>query len=98
MLESGKGIMVASTSAEARAPGIRPMHDALGGRHEGEDALRLLAKIGEIGRGVAEPEHAQPGVILPAGAQQPRHQPASHLAQGLIVEIAQIDDIERHVR
>ncbi|BBU61966.1 hypothetical protein MSC49_19010 [Methylosinus sp. C49] len=73
------------------------MDDALGGRHEGEHALRPLLKIDEIGRGVADAEHAQPGVILPAG---PRHAPEEaqrHLTERRSVKIPQVDDVERHI-
>ena len=76
------------------APVGWPMDDTLRGRHEGEDPLRLLAKTVEVRRRIAKAEHAQPGVILPARAHQPRHQAARDLPQRRVVKGPQIDDVE----
>ena len=55
---SGSGSENSSTSVGQRRPRGRPFQHALGRRHEGDAALAVLAKQAEIGRGIAEAEHA----------------------------------------
>ena len=73
-----------------------PFHHALRGRHEGETALRFVAKQPEVRGGIADPQHAQAVQIGPARADAAADEPACHHAERLAVEIAQIDDVERH--
>ena len=49
-----------------RRPRGRPFHHALRRRHEGEAALGLLAEQAEIGRGIADAEHALAARVDPA--------------------------------
>ena len=79
-----------------RRPRGRPFHHALRRRHEGEAALGLLAEQPEIGRGVADAEHAQPARIGPALADAAADEMPRHGAEPLGVEIAQIDDVDGH--
>ena len=53
---SASGRSSSSTSAASVGRADRPFHHALRRRHEGEAALRLLAKQAEIGRRVADAE------------------------------------------
>ena len=79
-----------------RRPRGRPFHHALRRRHEGEAALGLLAEQAEIGRGVADAEHALAGVSRHSAADAAADEAARHHAEPLAVEIAQIDDVDRH--
>jgi len=65
------------------------------GRHEGEAALGLFAEQSEIGRGVADAEHALAGGVGPAAADTAADKAARHHAELPAVEIAQVDDIDR---
>jgi hypothetical protein len=77
-------------------PRGRPFHHALPGRHEGEAAFGLLAEQAEIGRGVADAEHALAGGIPPQSANAAADETTGHHAQALAVEIAQVNDVDRH--
>ncbi len=79
-----------------RGPGGRPFHHALACRHEGEAAFGLLAEKAEIGRRIADADHALAGGIAPQLADAAANEAAGHHAQALAVKIAQIDDIDRH--
>ena len=79
-----------------RRPRGRPFHHALRRRHEGEAALGLLAEQAEIGRRVADAEHAQPAGVAPAPADAAADEMPRHRAEPLGVEIAQIDDVDGH--
>ena len=76
----------------------RPFHHPLGRRHEGETPLRLVAKQPEVWGRIADPDHAQSVHVLPACAYPPADEAPRDPAERLAVEIAQIDDIERHAR
>ncbi len=78
-----------------RRPARRPAHDALRRRHQGEAALGLLAEQAEIGRRIADAEHAQLMGILPARAYAAADETPGHDAEVLGVEIAQVDDIHK---
>ena len=73
----------------------RPVHHALDRRHEGDRPLGIC-EIGEIGRGVADAEHALTVDRGPALLQPLGDQPSRNDAEPLGVEGAQIDDIEIH--
>jgi hypothetical protein len=76
----------------------RPLHHALRRRHEGEAALRLLPEQSEIGRRVADAEHAHAtGIIEPDTDAAADESPRNH-AEALGVEIAQVDDVNGHAR
>src|SRR5690349_19213746 len=82
-------------SGEARA--IRgPFHDALCARHESEAALSLLAEQAEIGRDIADAEHALAAHVTPAAADAAADETARHHAEVLAVEVAQVDHVYRH--
>ena len=76
-----------------RRPRRRPAHDALRRRHQGEAALGLLAEQAEIGRGIADAQHAQCTGVVPARANAAADEAPGHDAQVLGVEISQVDDI-----
>jgi hypothetical protein len=94
--ESASGSSSSSTSAARLGPIRRPFHHALRRRHEGETALRLLAKEAEIGCRIAHAEHAQPAGVGEAGTDATTDEAARHDAQALGVEGAQIDDVDGH--
>src|SRR5262249_32688914 len=74
----------------------RPFHHPLHRRHEGEAAFRLLAKEPEIGRRIAHPEHAHAAHVGEALAYAAPDEAPGDDAETLGIEIAQIDDIDRH--
>ena len=74
----------------------RPFHHPLHRRHEGQAALRLLAKQPEIGRRIADPEHAHAAGIGKALADAAADEAPRHDAEALGIEIAQIDDVDGH--
>ncbi len=74
----------------------RPPHHPLHGRHEGEAPLRLLAEQSEIGRRVADAEHADAAGIGKARTDAAADEAPRRHAQPLGVEIAQIDDVDGH--
>src|SRR5262245_52145968 len=77
-------------------PGARPFYHPLHRRHEGEAALRLLAEQAEIGRRIADPEHAHAAGIGKALADAAANEAPRHDAEALGIEIAQIDDVDGH--
>ena len=74
----------------------RPFHHPLHRRHEGEAAFRLLAKEPEVRRRVAHPEHAHAARVGKALANAAPDEAPGDDAEALGIEIAQIDDINRH--
>src|SRR6476660_1298032 len=77
-------------------PRRRPLQHALRGRHEGDAALRFLAKQAEIRRGIAKAEHpmaigGRPARMNAAIDQSPRHD-----TEALRIEITEVDDIDGH--
>ena len=72
------------------------IHHALHRRHEGEAALRLLAKQTQIGRRIADPEHALPARVRPARADAAPDEAARHGAEPLGIKVAQVDDVVGH--
>src|SRR5262249_12671133 len=73
-----------------------PFHHALRGRHEGEATLRFLTKEAEIRGWIPDAEHAQAMQIGPAHADAAADEATRHHPEHLAIEIAQIDDVERH--
>src|SRR5262249_5687123 len=69
---------------------------ALRRRHEGEAAFRLLAKQTEIGRRIADAEHAQAAGVGEAGANAAADETSGDDAKALGIEIAQVDDVVGH--
>ena len=74
----------------------RPFHHPLHRRHEGEAAFRLLAKEPEVRRRVAHPEHAHAARVGKALANAAPDEAPGDDAEALGIEIAQVDDIDRH--
>ena len=94
----GQGQHVGVDQRRGGAPARRPVDHALLGRHEGEDALRLVAKPLEIGSAVAQGEDRQARAIVPAHAQHSPDQPARNVAERGGIEGDEIVDVERHGR
>jgi len=74
----------------------RPFHHPLPRRHESETALGLLAEEAEIGRRIADAEHALARGIAPQPADAAADEAAGDHPEPLAVEIAQINDVDRH--
>src|SRR3546814_1917734 len=57
---------------QADQPGAvrRPMHDALGGRHEGQHALGLAHELAQIGGGEAEADEPLAGDVGPRSEER----------------------------
>src|SRR5882724_8763612 len=77
---------------QRRPPG-RPFQDALRRRHESEAALRILAEQPEVGRRIADAEHALAFGPWPAGLDAAIDQPPRHDTEALRVKIAEINDV-----
>src|SRR4029079_11067759 len=77
-------------------PRRRPFQDALRRRHECNAALAVLAKQAEIGRRVAEPEHALTLRVGPSRPDRTVDQLPRHDAEAARIEITEIDDIDGH--
>ena len=78
---SVSGRSISSTSAASAGPRGRPFHHALRRRHEGKAALGLFAKQAEIGRRIADAEHALAARIGPARADAAADEAARHHAR-----------------
>src|ERR1700694_3467196 len=74
----------------------RPLQHALRGRHEGDAALRVLAKQAEIRGGIAQAEHPLATGGRPARMNAAIDQPPCHDTEALRIEIAEVDDIDGH--
>jgi len=74
----------------------RPMQHPLRGGHEGDDPLRLVQERAQVGRGVAEAEHAPPAHVGPQGAHLAAHHAPGGLAELAFVKVPEIDDIVPH--
>ena len=71
----------------------RPVHDALGCRHEGDDPLCLIAPSIQIGHGKTKPEHCRPARAPEAGAHAVREEPARRVTESAGIELSQIDHV-----
>ncbi|MSP68595.1 MAG: hypothetical protein EXQ96_11040 [Alphaproteobacteria bacterium] len=74
----------------------RPAHDPLARRHHGEDPLRGLAVLAQVGDGIAEAEHALPARVGPhlgeaAADHAPRQKPDPRA-----VELRQLHYVQPH--
>jgi hypothetical protein len=78
-----------------RWPRRGPFHNALRSRHEGEAPLGFFAEEPQIGCRVSKSRDAQPARIRPARSDAAAHKAARNRAQGLSVEVAQVDDVEK---
>ena len=76
-----------------RRPRRRPFQHALRRRHEGDAALAVLAEQPEIGRRIAEAEHALALPRRPSRANAAIDQLPRHDAEALRIEVAEVDDI-----
>src|SRR5204862_2180803 len=81
-----------------RRPRRRPFQDALRRRHERDAALAVFAKQPEIGRGVAEAEHALALHIGPSRPDAAVDQLPRHDAEAARIEITEVDDVDGHGR
>ena len=93
---SVSGNSFSSTSADSAGRAVGHFTTPCAGRHEGEAALGLLAEQAEIGRRIADAEHALAGGIAPQRTHAAADKAARHHAERLAVKIAQIDDIDGH--
>jgi hypothetical protein len=67
----------------------------LRGRHEGEAAFRFLPEQAKVRRRVTDAGNAQPARIGPARADAAADEAACNRSQGLSIEVAQVDDVEK---
>ena len=64
--------------------------------HEGEAPFGLLAKQPEIGRRIADAEHAQGARIGPAPANAAADEAAGNHAKLMGIKVSQVDDVYGH--
>ena len=93
---SASGSSFSSTSAESAGRVVGHFTTPCPAGMKAEAALGLLAEQAEIGRGIADAEHALAGGVAPQAADAAADEAAGHHAQPLAIEIAQVHDIDRH--
>ena len=98
MQPSGSGSAPVVGERDLPPAALGPGHDPLARRHDGEDAVRLLAEEAEEGHRVAKPQHHLFAHARPHPANLLAQDPARHPAEPGQVEGVEVDDVLMHGR